>query len=89
MTKIKWADPPADGRGRRRSTHWAEVADALRANPGKWALVAESASPSTAQNIKRGTYVAFADEGFEAVSRKSPTGKGSDIYARFVGGESA
>lgn len=76
---IVWQDPPADGRSR-----WAEVANALRARPGQWALVASGASSSLATQIRSGRRVAFRPaRSFEATSRKRPDGK-YDIYARAV-----
>lgn len=82
MTDIKWQEPPADG----RTGHAAfqSTLEALRSNPGRWALVAEGVSASRAHTIK-------SKPGYEATVRKSATGNGGkyDLYARFVGEEPA
>ena len=79
MSSIEWAEPPASGSNRTGTVFTAEVVAALRANPGRWALVKKS---------HRGRAVAalFAKRHpeFEATTRKQPGGM-FDIYARYVG----
>lgn len=82
MSEIKWQEPPADARGRDK---WGPVADELRAQPGRWALVAEGVSASMSTAFKRGRIIAFQPAGsFEAVTRNVVDGR-ADIYARYVG----
>lgn len=85
--ELKFVAPPeaTRGGGPRKSR---EIAEALRARPGEWALVAEGVGPSIAHNIKHGSVSVYQPAGsFEAVSRKGKNGR-SDIYARYVGGAS-
>lgn len=87
--EIVWEDPPpALVRTQGRSGKYTAFAEALRANPEKWALLAagegedrtEKGSKGTAQNIRRGTMKDFKPKGaFEAVA------EGGKIWARFVG----
>ena len=86
MSEIEWQEPPRAWSGRKGSK-WADIATTLRANPGKWALVHHGAA-SVAANIRDGRLTGMSQGEFEATSRKSADGK-TDIYARFVGGESA
>lgn len=88
---IKWEEPP----GRHRSSgrlNWTPVADELRANPGRWALVHEAqtadadvrTSRGVASGIKTAALTAFRPaQSFEAVSRMH--GNRCYVYARFVG----
>lgn len=79
---ITFENPPADRRGR-HGKDWDAVADALRARPGEWALVATT-SPSLSAEIKNGRRAAFRPPGaFESTVRKN--GKKHDIYVRYVG----
>ncbi len=91
QTVIRWEEPraskrgPGDGRG--RSRRYAAIADQLRQHPGRWAVVAEAASPGTsalASHIKMGALQAFAPGGdFDAVSRK--VNGLIAVYARYLG----
>lgn len=82
MTEIKWQQPPAHGNAR---SLWTEVAEALKSNPGTWALLRESErSANLATAIRTGRYSAFRPVGdFE--SRSVKTDSGFDTYARYVG----
>lgn len=73
---LRWEDPPPPRRGFGDRGRWAEnadlraIADELRANPGRWAVVAEAANPGSATHIRTGHYVAFRPVGhFEATLR--------------------
>lgn len=87
MSEIEWREPPPRARSSPKGSKWADIATTLRANPGKWALVHHGAA-SMAANIRAGRLADMPRGEFEATSRKSADGK-ADIYARFVGGESA
>ena len=87
MSEIEWREPPPRAQSGPKGSKWTDIATALRANPGKWALV-HHGSVSMAANIRAGRLTGMSQGEFEAVSRKSADGK-TDIYARFVGGESA
>lgn len=70
MVEIVWQDPPS--RGGKGYEHFIE---ALKQNPGKWALVSPdwktTAPPS-----------AFRQNGCEATARKNVDGKTWSVYAR-------
>lgn len=80
MSEIKWQDPPDEAK-RGRASSWDPIRETLKANPGKWALVAADAATSTASAQRR--------PGFEFVSRSKPGYKAgrSDIYGRYVGSD--
>lgn len=92
---LRWEAPSPDlnGAGRQRSNRdraqmWQPVADELRANPGRWALIHESADAGRrvdlAFRICRGEPKAFAPAGdYEAVTRTR--GGGLRVYARYLG----
>ena len=87
MSEIEWREPPPQARPGPKGSKWTDIATALRANPGKWALVHHGAA-SVAANIRAGRLAGMSQGEFEAASRMTADGK-ADIYARFVGGESA
>lgn len=67
--------------------NWADAADELRLNPGKWGALVEkpniSSASSMALAINRGTYAAFRPVGsYEAVVR------GTVVYVRYIVGGS-
>lgn len=79
MSDLKWEEPPsAPNSGPNRK--WAPVVEQLRANPGRWAFVAEGGGMSIVQTLKR-------YDGVEVTTRGQKNGK-ADIYARFVAGVS-
>lgn len=77
--------PPAPTHG--RNPIYRAFADALRENPGRWAVWPgrfknRSSTSAQASNIKRGTLRNFPEGEFDAVTRE---GK---LYVRFIGGQS-
>lgn len=77
MVEIKWQDPPASKRGMARSL--VPIVTALKNNPGKWALVREKASSSSA-------CVPWRKQGCEALVRRTNFGETParyDVYARW------
>ena len=82
MTDIQWETP----QDKRLGPNFYPIAEALKKNPGEWALVMEgltqtrTKASSTALAIRRGAYKAFKPEGhFEAKS------SGGKVWARYVG----
>jgi hypothetical protein len=90
MTELTWEEPPVKGRNR---NDWNTIAASLKANPNKWAVVAENVSASTGTHIRHGRLTAFAPEGtFEARvsgAKADNGGRAEKIYARYVGTASA
>ena len=90
MNEITWQDPPPSGRTGKRRGCSSDFADALRAQPGKWALYNDDVAQSLAAAIKSGKMGSFAPAGaFEAVTRRRDEhrrGRGS-IWVRYVGTE--
>lgn len=83
---IEWKEPPppnpgGGARGPKRRSKWRAVADALRDNPGVWALIATTERPPT---FSASASVLNAGRGFETTSRKVGPGQ-FDTYARYVG----
>jgi hypothetical protein len=83
MDNMTWADPPE--RKNPVGKHKA-IASALKANPGRWALIVPNASGSSVvTSIRSARYVAYAPAGsFDARGVTNDSGK-VDVYARFVG----
>jgi hypothetical protein len=81
---IRFENPPQNRRNTKRD--WDAIFTELRANPDQWAIVAEKASPSMANQIKRGAYRSSDPGEFDAVSRSNGDGT-VRIYARFIGGQ--
>jgi len=81
---MKWQAPPEVNRGRNDLSKYASEAAALRAQPGKWALVIEGTGPSIGGQVRAGRLTNFPKGEFEATSRKRSDGK-YDVYVRFVG----
>ena len=67
---IAWENPPARG----GPGKFDGVRDALKANPGRWALVK---SYSTQQNAYSVGWTCFKPHGFEITTR------GGDLYVRW------
>lgn len=86
MTELTWEEPPVKGRNRH---DWDSIAASLKANPNKWAVVAEDVSASTGTHIRHGRLTAFAPKGaFEARvsgAKADNNGRADKIYARYVG----
>lgn len=77
MVELKWQDPPSRSGG--KSNDWDLVIEQLKANPGKWALVAADwgySAPPTA----------FRQQGCEATARRNKGQEGEkktwSVYAR-------
>lgn len=82
---VKFEAPPASKGGRAESPRNREIAEALRTNPGEWALVAEAEkNDGLAVRIRTGKAKSFADGTWEATSRRNDDDT-INIYARFVG----
>ncbi|MEV6297829.1 hypothetical protein AB0M02_00315 [Actinoplanes sp. NPDC051861] len=86
---LRWEDPPhaqAPAKGGGRSK-WTEVADALREEPDRWAVLYEGrpyAATTLATVIRSGKIRCFCPTGsFAAVSRKH--NDVVTVYARYVG----
>lgn len=91
MSVIRWEDPPPtrkgkDGlRGWVKSPLWRAIADELRSQPGRWAVVAEDANPGVAGHIRRGHYEAFRPKGSFEARCVGSAGMLPTVYARYVG----
>jgi hypothetical protein len=90
-SKVRWKTPPDPPRGPRLGARERNqrLGAQLRSDPGKWAVVFETASQMSAascvRDIKHGIRGGFRPAGaFEAVARKV-YGGGYEVYARFVG----
>lgn len=81
---MKWENPGAGNRGRPKGIgRWVELVEALKSNPGEWALVGEN---EWVQSVRQG----LIPRGCEVTCRgvnKPETGKAEKIYARYTGGE--
>lgn len=81
---VKFTEPPTTRGGRAESPRNREIAEALRQNPGQWALVAEGEkNDGLSVRIRTGKAKSFAEGTWEATSRGNEDGS-IDIYARFV-----
>lgn len=91
MSIIRWEDPPdsrkgkAGGRGFVRNPRWQAVADQLRANPGRWAVVAEGENAGISGHIRRGKYAAMQPAGSFEAQCVGGGGSFPTVYARYVG----
>jgi hypothetical protein len=70
MVEIVWQDPPSRG-----GKGYELVIEALKQNPGKWALINPKWKTSAAP-------AAFRQNGCEATTRKNDDGKTWSFYAR-------
>lgn len=89
---VEWRTPAPQKRKRRSKydRQYREVAENLRLNPERWALIATDTTTNLAEGIKRGRNEHFRPAGsFEATVRgtKKVDGKyvASEIFARYVG----
>lgn len=85
---MRWEEPPPrEARSGRKGSRYEPVVDALKAAPGRWAVVFEGTKSSvttTTYNMRTGNTKYFQPAGdFEFVARVS--GAEGKIYARFVG----
>lgn len=91
VSVIRWEKPPPTSmHGERRTAPWSrynDLADELRAAPGRWAVIAEwdgSQRTELATHVRMGSIACFTPAGdFDAVSRQV-LGK-TVIYARYLG----
>lgn len=82
---VKFEAPPETKGGRAESPRNKEIAEALRANPEQWALVAENqTNDGLAVRIRTGKAKSFAEGIWEATSRTAED-ESISIYARFMG----
>lgn len=90
---IRWENPPpsrmARSKGGSRESMWDDVAEWLRAEPGRWALVRENVSKANATSanvmIYSGGATCFRPRGsFEAAMRTNVDGT-YNLFARYVG----
>jgi hypothetical protein len=98
---IRWAEPPAltpeqlaasdHRKGGSRGSQWDDVADALRGEPGKSAVIASgnrNTISAIAEKVRSGTLACFRPAGAFTTTRRTvhtPAGPVVDLYARFVG----
>jgi hypothetical protein len=84
-TKITWEDPPPVGQN--LAGPYAAFTEALRANPGAWAILKEvprehaKRAWSLSSRINRHHGKDFADPGYEAVART--VGNVVKVYVRY------
>lgn len=91
VSVIRWEEPPAEhGNARpKKPLKYQAVADELRANPNRWAVVADDLSTggsgTLAFNIRKG--VRPWGDGFEAKTVGPLGGRRgtAKVYARYVG----
>jgi hypothetical protein len=90
MNGITFEEPPPEST-RRKGKH-IKIAAELKARPGEWARVFDTASSATASQIRSGRVAAYRPVGsFEVLARKATPGAQSGvvtIWMRYVGGES-
>lgn len=83
MIVLRWEDPPSDS-GRILD----DVVDELRANPGFWALITESAGPDFGMSIRLGHLRLFGPPGsFEVRQQIVPDTDSYRVWVRYVGPE--
>lgn len=85
---IRWEDPPPTHNSYPRITsfsRYAAVADELRANPGRYAVVAEGAhGTGLANHIKTGSVRCFTPAGDFDATFRVVNGVGT-VYAAYLG----
>ena len=87
VTNMTWEEPAPSaggGRGRKSSVFTDEVQEALKSNPGKWAVIIAQASSSSVSNAQSW---AKKRPGFEVTSRTIAEQRDTDtpykVYSRF------
>ena len=81
-----WETPSAERIGRPPSADYRALAEDLKKNPGKWALVGENMSVSIGSHISSGRIKAFQPAGtFEGVVRGTKNGRAEKVFARYIG----
>lgn len=82
----KWQEP--DRIKSQGLKNWAEVADELKTNPQRWALVAENVSTGMAGNLRKGRVSAFRPSAnWEFTTRENAEGRVGKLFARYIGEE--
>jgi hypothetical protein len=91
---IKWEDPPESsslcskpGPGRPAGSQWDPIAEALREEPGRWALIFEGekgAASSLRARIVTASVLCFCPRGAFQAKERVWAGVYS-VYARYVG----
>jgi hypothetical protein len=84
MVAVEWAELPPDGRlSPTRDSVYDEFRDALRANPGRWAILKANASQGYSGNLRKMTVW----QGFEITTRRLPNDAANrrTVFARFIG----
>jgi hypothetical protein len=89
---IRWEEPPPHGNTLKPkpASKYQAVADALRARPGEWALIAENLPSGSAGALSNGIRIGrpsvFRPAGeFESRCVGSAGSTSAKVYARFVG----
>lgn len=88
---IRWEEPPPDHGNKRPSKplKYQEAADAMRARPGDWALIAEGKCQGTAGGlawrVRNGLGPFAPPRAFEAKCVGPTGGVSSKVYARYLG----
>lgn len=85
---LRWEEPPPAKRGAvTSSSRFDALAEELRAQPGRWAVIYDGTTKSfsgMAHHIRQGAIRCFAPAGdFDATYRASADGV--RVYARYVG----
>lgn len=82
----KWEAPKRSQAGRPPSADYETLAEDLRKNRGKWALVGENMSVSIGSHISSGRIHAFRPAGaFEGAIRGKNGSRAQKVFARYVG----
>jgi hypothetical protein len=79
--ELKWEEPDVS----RRKGKYGPIFEALRANPGRWAVFAERATRGTAGAIKQGNYKGIRQDEFDAMQEAIPGSAEVKVYARYIG----
>jgi hypothetical protein len=83
--KLIW-EAPAPQPAKKKGSKWQPVADQLKVNPGRWALIGRHTATSIVTIINKGEVKCFAPAGsFEATARNYDGRWTADVYARYVG----
>lgn len=89
MVEIQWADPRPRHRGRQGPAQGdLDLVEALKANPGRWAIARDDCWPSVITGMRAGKYSAFLPPSeFEFLFQRHETidnNKGR-AFVRYVG----
>jgi len=91
VSVIRWEDPPTEhGNAKPKPpSKFQPIADALRANPGQWAVIAEDKAPGSAGGlvwrIRQGVGPFAPPRSFDAKCVGPAGSSSSKVYARYVG----